>query len=516
MLSPLYKIKRGIEMGICEMLYDYQKKILNTFKDKSSLGLFLDMGLGKTPLSLAFCECNKINKIIVITINSKYLEKEDEVGSWKWWIKKSNINYKIKDKKDVEFNDENEFLIINYESLFSRKKDAREKVRLNDNINEFIKSCKNKKVAIILDESHKVKTSNSLQTLSVFKLQKELSLTSSSLHTYLLTGTPFTQSYLDLYTQLKLLGLNMTKTYFIDEYCVRANIAGLMGWQQPIVGYKNINELYRLIHKYAITIKSKEVLKLPKQVFKEFITPFSYNFNLLTSEKASEKIIKKELESRGVKNKLTNSVRVINNPFYRNIEYPSFEWLAETAGQMRLRCREMSIGFQGNKDNYKWYDCKRGELLKKFLEENRDNYVIFYNYTPELFLIYEIAEKLKYNIDIYCGEIKSLYFYDEYSKLKEEDKINHKNNIIISNFASGSTGMNWQLYNKCILFSIPLFKDYEQSLKRVHRVGQKEMVFYYIFYGNNFLDKSMLKALKENKQYDEKMFKMELNNFNNI
>lgn len=503
-------------MSICEMLYDYQKDLLNKFKDRKTLGLFLDMGLGKTPLSLAFCEYNNIDKIIVITINSKYLEKEEDAGSWKWRIKKSSIDYHIKTKKDIEFNENKEFLIVNYENLYDRNKDIRVKVKLRSNIEEFIKSCKNKKVAIILDESHKVKSSNSLQTLSVFKLQKDLSLISSSLYTYLLTGTPFTQSYLDLYTQLKLLGLNMTKTYFIDEYCVRANIAGLMGWQQPIIGYKNIDELYRLIHKYAITIKSKEVLNLPSQVFKEYITPFSYYFNLLTKEQLSEKIVKKELDKRRIKNDLKNSIKVVNNVFYRNIEYPNEEWFAETAGQMRLRCREMSIGFQGNKDSYKWYDLTRVNMLKKFLEENKDNYVIFYNYTPELFVLYEMAEELGYNIDVYCGEIKSLYFYNEYSNMKDEDKVTHKNNLILSNFASGSTGMNWQNYNKCILFSLPLFKDYEQGLKRVHRVGQKETVFYYIFYSNNFLDKAMLQALKENKQYDESMFKMALNNFNNF
>lgn len=501
-------------MSICDCLYDYQKDILKTYKDRTSLGLFLDMGLGKTPLSLAFCESNEVDNIIVITINSKYLEKVDDSGSWKNWISKSHLKYHISDKKETTFNNPRNFFIINYEALFSRSRDVRVKVQLKDIVEDFIESSKGKKVAIVLDESHKVKSANSLQTLAVFKLQSELKLVSSKLYTYLLTGTPFTQSYLDLHTQLKLLGSNMTKSYFIDEYCVRGNLPGLLGWQQPIVGYKNIDELYKMIHRYAITIKTKEVLKLPEQVFKDYVTPLSYEFNLLVSEKLSEKVIKKELDKRGIKNDLTNAVHLINNPFYRNIEYPDDKWVAETAGQFWLRAREMSIGFQGNRDDFKWYDNSRLKLFRKFLEENQDNYVIFYNYTPELLTLYEICEELGYNIDVYSGEIKSLIFYEEYSKLSEEQRLSSKKNVIIANYVSGSTGMNWQNYNKCILFSIPLFKDYEQGLKRIHRVGQKETTFYYSFYSNNFLDKGMMKALKENKQYDEKMFKMVLNNFN--
>ena len=44
-----------------EKLYDFQKKIVDSYYTKKRLGLFLDMGLGKTITSLALCEKNNIN-----------------------------------------------------------------------------------------------------------------------------------------------------------------------------------------------------------------------------------------------------------------------------------------------------------------------------------------------------------------------------------------------------------------------------------------------------------------------
>ena len=56
-------------------------------------------------------------------------------------------------------------------------------------------------------------------------------------------------------------------------------------------------------------------------------------------------------------------------------------------------------------------------MVREFLEEHENNYIIFYNYTPELLELYKICEELGYNIDVYSGEIKSLNFYNIYESL---------------------------------------------------------------------------------------------------
>lgn len=508
-------------MSLYEKLFDYQKNIVDKFKDRDSFGLFLDMGLGKTILSLAFAEVNKCNKVIVITINAKAEESENLPDSWIGWAKQSDIQYVFHKKhSDIQFKvEQNDFLIINYESLFSRAKDKKQKVQLKQNILDFIYSCANNNVAIIVDESHKMKNLKSLQTEAIFKIKTYLKMQARKVYSYLLTGTPFTTGYIDLYSQLKMLGYPDTKTNFIDRYCVRGNLPGLLGWQQPIVGYKNIDELYRLIHNYAITIRSEEVISLPEQIFVYHSNECSHSFEMLTTEyvKGTEVVEENKTHKSKISDiKQYDTEHKVGNPYFRNIAYPDLKWIAETNGTFWLRARELSIGFQGNSEDAEWYDESRMNSIKSFLERNFDNYVIFYNYTPELMKLFDICESLGYNVDVFCGEIKSLFFYERFCNMTESEKLVNKGNVIIANFASGSTGMNWQNYSKVIIASTPLYKDYAQAIKRVHRPGQKERVFYHIFYQKNWLDYSMQKALKEQKQYSQDMYDADLVRINQI
>lgn len=511
-------------MPLYTQLFDYQKNIVDKFKDRHDFGLFLDMGLGKTIISLALAEQNQCEKVIIITINSKAIESEEVDGSWLYWAKQSNIKYSFYNKhcKNFSFSeDTNDLLIINYESLFTRKKNELSKqtdVKLNSIFNKLISTCLNKRVALILDESHKIKNITSKTTKAVLKLKRQLCMYTHKIYTYLLTGTPFTQGYIDLYSQLKVLGYPDNKGNFEERFCEKGNIPGLLGWQQPIVGYKNIDELFNLVHQYAITIETESVVKLPEQIFKTIKQKQSHSFKMYTYEKAYAKDILYENSIHSVKlpdvDKYKNITKLINNPYYANIDYPNDNWLALTNGVFHLRARQLSIGFNGNNENFIWYDRSRLDSLKEFLENNVDNYIIFYNFTPELYEIYNICSELNYNIDVYCGDIKSEYFYNNYVNTSNDKKINNKKNVLIVNFASGSTGKNWQAYNKVIIFSLPTYDDYAQGIKRVHRPGQKNTVFYYIFEGDNWLDKSMKKALDEKKNYTNDMFESDLHRVN--
>ena len=500
-----------------DMLYDWQQNIVANLMDKTSFGLFLDCGLGKTPISLSLAELNLCNKVMVITINSKATEDQFVDGSWMEWANKSDIPYALYSKKDTVFDSEDSFFVINYEGLFQRNVDG---LVLKPSVINFIKGCKGQKVALIVDESHKMKNLQSKQTKAINKIKLMLSHIAGSLNTYLLTGTPFTQGFIDLYAQLKVLGLQGNKSEFEDRFCVRGHLRNRADWQQPIVAYKNIDELFDLVHQFAITIKKEEVIKLPPAVYDNKTLPITEEFKMFTMKKLKKETLIKYLKKRGIDYTNTETdeyqifyhqlfdtkLKVVDNPFYKNIDFPETKYFCPQAGVFWLRARQLSIGFQGNGDRCVWFDRSRLNAVKQLLEEHEDNYILFYNFEPELQELYPICQELGYNIDVYNGDIKKVYFYQKYAHQTEGEQLMNKKNIILAQAVSGSTGKNWQKYNKVIVFSTPVFKDWAQGKDRVRRIGQEETQIYYIFSQNNWLDIGMRDTLKENTEYTEDMF----------
>ena len=495
-------------------LFDWQKKIVDDNLDKERYGLYLDMGLGKTLISLAFAEQKQDDIILVITLASKVIEGKEIDGSWEDWANKGGYKV-IRQQDEIKDYSGKSMLLTNYEGLVRKiKKEDKDKLKgvpIKEYIKDFVKKCKGRKVAIILDESHRVKSTKAICSKGINFIMSQLKVRGVRPNVYLLSGTPFTNGYIDLYNQLKLLGCDMNKGEYQDKFCIRGNIGGLAGYQQPIIGYKNVKELYKLVHHHALTIKSEEVAPfLPEKIFVDMSYTSNYYFDLFTKEKLNGFTIDNELIKRG-ENPLYLKDNKVKNVFYRNLDYPDDTYFCDTVASFWMRCRQLSIGFIGNESGYIWFDRSRLNKLKDLLTNNEGNYVLFYNYTPELLEIYKICEELGYNIDVYCGFAKSEYFYTKYKNQSEDEQINNNKNIILANFNSGSAGKNWQAYDKCILFSIPTFDNYEQSLKRIHRTGQKsESVIYYQFKNNNWLDKSMLQSLDQKIQYDENLFEKNL------
>lgn len=624
---------------IYNLLYDWQKQIVDSLSRKLSFGLWLDCGLGKTVQALALAEQNQSTKILIVTPNCKASESVNTPGSWQQWAMRlgpDNVDWVVHskgdkypvhsleynrasgsaspDKKDTETvvtesqtdcksedtknkcpkSDKNEIseisnfkpkrrngveasavlsissaplppgpvsansartskeqrfvfkewersvFVCNYESLFVRNAQGK-KMQLKPEILSFLQACRHQPVTLLLDESHYIKDPEAQQTLALQAIKRELMCMSSSLRTYLLTGTPFTRGFIDVFNQLKFLGCQMTKTQFKDQFCVLGNIRGLLGWQQPIVGYKNVDKLYELIHRYALTLKSEDVLKLPEQVFTEHVHEPSPYFTLLTRERLPIKTmlnINKARETQGLttlqEDDITALIGVweeehekpfgsitideavrnnlsLPNPWFRNIDYPETAYLCDTPGSMWMRARQLSIGFQGNAEAATWYDQTRLDEIRKLLTDHEDNYVVFYNYVPEFTELFDMCVELGYNVDVYNGDIKSLENYTRYSNETPEARLLDKKNVILSNFASGSTGMNWQLYNQCIIASLPTYKHWAQGIKRVHRSGSTSTVFYHIFLSRSWLDRGMWETLMNGTEYSQDMFDKALN-----
>jgi len=90
----------------------------------------------------------------------------------------------------------------------------------------------------------------------------------------ILTGTPITQSPLDIYSQAKFLhpdafGTRLTWTAFKNTYAIEKQM--IMGTRsfRKVVGYKNLDHLTEQLSKFSIRIMKKDCLDLPEKIYQK-------------------------------------------------------------------------------------------------------------------------------------------------------------------------------------------------------------------------------------------------------
>jgi SNF2 family DNA or RNA helicase len=301
---------------------------------------------------------------------------------------------------------------------------------------------------LILDESSCIKNATSNRTKFIMKLRPE--------NVILLSGTPVGGKYEELLTQCKLLGWKITKKAFWDNYINYIEI-DMGNFKIPkVVGYKNVDELKKKLSEYgAVFQKTEDVFDLPEQ--------------------------------------LENTVRVENTPSYKKfkkdrvITIDDKELLGDTSLTKMLYLRQLASQYNLNKLN----------ALEDLLESTEDRVIIFYNFTAELEQIKKLCKELKKPISIISGKVKDL---------KNYEKCN--NSITLVQYQAGAMGLNLQLSNKIIYYSLPLASElFEQSKKRTHRIGQNRSCFYWYLITKNSLEEEILNTLKLRKDYTDQLFK---------
>ena len=111
-------------------------------------------------------------------------------------------------------------------------------------------------------------------------------------------------------------------------------------------------------------------------------------------------------------------------------------------------------------------------------------------------LLKEMCEGLDRPVSEVNGHTKDMTAYEDQS-----------NSITLIQYQSGSMGWNLQKANKIVYFTLPLVSElFEQSKKRIHRIGQERPCFYYIMTCQNSIDERIRKALEMRKDYIDELF----------
>ena len=307
---------------------------------------------------------------------------------------------------------------------------------------------------MMLDESQAIANNTSKQTKGIMKLNHK--------NVILLSGTPASNARYDkLYTQLKLLGLDMNKRSYEDRYCnfFEMENAGIkfrvLSKKNP---YKNVDELKKVRHNLGcVFMKTDEVIDLPDQRF----------INLFVSKSKDYKTF----ETEGY------------------IDCEDVEYISNGPAQDMLYLRQLC--------NSK----SKLEMLKTLVESTNDRIIIFYNFDIELKLLQQCISKLKRPMSFINGHKKNINCYNTCD-----------DSITLVQYQSGSAGINLQKANKMIYYSPPVKSDfYEQSKKRIHRIGQENKCTYWKLITQDSIELKIYRTLNKKRDYTEALFEHDTN-----
>lgn len=407
----------------------------------------IEMGLGKTytgsekmiqlgaSINLVVCQKSKIDDWCNHFRDNYELSHNMMIYNCTKWTKSDWLLFSndVEFKKDAHGQDIT-VLVINYELLWRRPELA-----------------ELKNFTIMLDESSLIQNENSKRSKFILKRLKPTNI-------ILLSGTPTGGKYEKLYSQLKLLGMKLTKSGFYNTY-IEYHYENSLGFPLLVIdGYKNVDRLKRKMREYGCDfLKTEEVLDLPDQIFTEIKVKPSKEYKKFKKDRVVE----------------LDDITLVGDNTLTKMLY------------------ERQLCAQFSKDKL--------EAFKDLVESTDDRLIVFYNFNDELFKLSLIAKTLDKPISVVNGNTKDLTNYEKCS-----------NSITFIQYQAGAMGLNLQLSNKIIYYSPPLSSElYEQSKKRTNRIGQTRTCYYYNLIVTNSIDEKIYKTLAMRCDYTNKLFELD-------
>ena len=305
-----------------------------------------------------------------------------------------------------------------------------------------------KDFTLLLDESSLIQNEKAERTKFIMTLQPK--------NVILLSGTPTGGKYERLLTQMNLLGWNISEKTFWNQYVDwEWNETDDGFWQKKILGYKNEERLKRKMRQHGCQfLKTEEVFDLPEQIDQKIFIPSTKEY---FSFKKNDYLEAFDVEFIGD--------TILNKMLYER----------QLCGQ---------------------YDQDKLKAFEDLLNSTDDRLIVFYNFNAELDMLKHVSDSLGRDSSIVNGQFKDLCAYE-----------NINDSVTYIQYQAGAMGLNLQKANKIIYFTPPLGSElFEQSKKRIHRIGQDKTCFYYYLICRNSIEEKIYKTLSMRRDYTKKLF----------
>lgn len=305
-----------------------------------------------------------------------------------------------------------------------------------------------KNFTLMLDESSLIYNEQAKRSKAILKMQPE--------NVILLSGTPTAGKYEKLWSQCRLLGWDISKKVFWNSYIISkwVDYGGFM--QQVVTGYKQVEHLKKKLSEHgAVFLKTEEVMNLPEQIEQKIMLKRSPQYNTFVRDGYID---------------LGDGTEMFGDNTLTKMLYA------------RQLCGQYHQG--------------KLEAFRDLLNSTEDNLVVFYNFNGELEALDRIARE----------EGRTPGAVNGHQKDEAEG-----HDILFVQYQAGAYGLNLQGFsNRIIYYSLPLGKGscdlWEQSKKRIHRIGQNKTCFYYYLLVQNSIETLNLERLKEGQDYTNYLF----------
>ena len=306
-----------------------------------------------------------------------------------------------------------------------------------------------KHFTLVLDESSLIQNKTSKRTKSIMRLRAD--------NVVLLSGTPTDGKYERLWTQCKLLGWDISEKEFWEKYVKwhYADFGGIMVKQ--VDGYKHVADLKNNLRAHGcVFMKTNEVIDLPDQI------------------------------NQIVYSDATSDYRKFIKESYLLMD-DGTQFVGDNSLSKLLYARQLCSYYNPNK-------------ISAFLDivnSTSERLIVFYNFNAEFELM---MSKVDRPVSVVNGHTKDLSNYEKYD-----------DSITFVQYQAGAYGLNLQKANHIVYFSLPLSSEqFEQSKKRIHRIGQSKTCFYYVMLCRKTVEERIYAALQEKKDYTDRLFEKNL------
>ena len=324
--------------------------------------------------------------------------------------------------------------VINYELAWRRK----DLLKLTD-------------FTLMLDESSLIQNKAAKQTKFILSLNPA--------HTILLSGTPVSGKYENLWTQLHLLGWNISEDLYNRQY-VNWTYVESDGFFHKVVDkdnpYKNTERLRQKLRTFgADFLKTEDCFQLPGQTIIPVYVETSKEYRRFMKHSIVE---------------LPDGTELIGDQIFTKRMYS------------RQLCGQ--------------YSKAKIEAFRELLQSTNDRLIVFYNFTAELEELETACHDAERPFSLINGSCKRL---DEYEK--------YEDSVTLIQYRAGSKGLNLQKANKTVYFSLTeSVDDWMQSQKRTHRIGQPKPCFYWILMCKDSIEEHIYAALQRGTDFTDALF----------